>query len=325
MRSEASDLAGLRHRQVSLVGLAGEPVTVDVREVGGGASGKQGRPILFLHGLVGLNEHWEDVVARLEAGGSGEVRSVMLEMPLLGLRGDDCSIDGATHLTVKFLQQEFPQAAAMPAGYVPMAGTTGADGGILKPIIVGNSFGGHVALRIALERPDLISGLVLAGASGLIEKSMVSDIQIKPSREWMERKIGELFFDPKKNMNQSDVDRAHGVLTDRQSARAMIKLSRSARRNHLGDEIHRIGVPTLVLWGKQDVVTPVEAAEEMYAKIRQSQIRWFEQCGHAPMIEAAPQFAAALLAFAERVGRGGSILENDPNGPATSIAAKAGN
>ena len=194
---------------------------------------------------------------------------------------------------------------------------------VKKPILLGNSFGGHVALRIALERPDLIGGLVLAGASGLIEKSMVSDIQIKPSREWLERKIGELFFDPKKNMNQADVDRAHAVLTDRHSARAMIKLSRSARRNHLGDEIHRISVPTLVLWGRQDIVTPVEAAQEFYEKIKGSQIRWFENCGHAPMIEAADPFAAALSAFVERVERGGGLLPNDPNGP-TFTSSRAG-
>ena len=49
-----------------------------------------------------------------------------------------------------------------------------------------------MALRIALNRPDLVGGLVLAGASGLIEKSMVSDIQLRPSREWLVRKIGEL-------------------------------------------------------------------------------------------------------------------------------------
>jgi pimeloyl-ACP methyl ester carboxylesterase len=189
--------------------------------------------------------------------------------------------------------------------------------------LVGNSFGGHIALKIALERPDLIGGLVLAGASGLIEKSMVSDIQIKPSREWLERKIGELFFDPIKNMNQADVDRAHGVLTDRHSARAMIKLSRSARRNHLGDEIHRISVPTLVLWGRQDVVTPPEAADEFYAKIRGCQIRWFEKCGHAPMIEASDPFSRALLAFAERVDRGGAIQPGDSNGPASARASGA--
>lgn len=319
--------AGLKPVRVQVSGLAGEPVDMDLRDsqADAGPNGQAtGRPIVFLHGLVGLNEHWEDVVGKMatssggkDTNGNPKVRSVLLEMPLLGLRGDDCSIDGASHLAIRFLQQYFPMPA-MPVGYVPVAGS---GGGGKKPILVGNSFGGHVALRIALERPDLIGGLVLAGASGLIEKSMVSDIQIKPSREWLERKIGELFFDPKKNMNQADVDRAHGVLTDRHSARAMIKLSRSARRNHLGDEIHRITVPTLVLWGRQDVVTPPEAADEFYAKIPQSQIRWFDDCGHAPMIEASQPFADSLLAFAERVDRGGSILANDPNGQPT----KAGN
>jgi 2-hydroxy-6-oxonona-2,4-dienedioate hydrolase len=316
MTSAPGAVAALTAKKVTVSGLANEPVELDLRdshpEVGTGQSAVGPRPIVFLHGLVGLNEHWEDVVLRLKRDGGGKVRSVLLEMPLLGLRGDDCSIDGASHLAIKFLETYFPREQVMPAGYVPMDGAKAAS--VKKPILLGNSFGGHVALRIALERPDLIGGLVLAGASGLIEKSMVSDIQIKPSREWLERKIGELFFDPKKNMNQADVDRAHAVLTDRHSARAMVKLSRSARRNHLGDEIHRISVPTLVLWGRQDIVTPVEAAQEFYEKIKMSQIRWFENCGHAPMIEAADPFAAALAAFVDRVERGGSLLPNDQNG-----------
>lgn len=287
-------------------------MVMDVRDSKGTSERSgAGRPIVFLHGLVGLNEHWEDVVAKMAAAAPEKVRSVLLEMPLLGLRGDDCSIDGASHLAIKFLQQYFPAAGAMPAGYVPAGG--GGDES-KKPILVGNSFGGHIALKIALARPDLIGGLVLAGASGLIEKSMVSDIQIKPSREWLERKIGELFFDPKANMNQADVDRAHAVLTDRHSARAMVRLSRSARRNHLGAEIHQISVPTLVLWGRQDIVTPPEAADEFHAKIRGSQIRWFEQCGHAPMIEASGPFAESLVSFCGRVDRGGQIVAGDPNG-----------
>jgi len=332
MTSAPGAVAALTAKKVTVSGFANEPVELDLRdshpqcgpEVGNGVGPNGGsvgpRPIVFLHGLVGLNEHWEDVVLRLKREG-GKARSVLLEMPLLGLRGDDCSIDGASHLAIKFLESYFPREQAMPAGYVPLDGSKA--GTVKKPILLGNSFGGHVALRIALERPDLIGGLVLAGASGLIEKSMVSDIQIKPSREWLERKIGELFFDPAKNMNQADVDRAHAVLTDRHSARAMVKLSRSARRNHLGDEIHRISVPTLVLWGRQDIVTPVEAAQEFYEKIKGSQIRWFENCGHAPMIEAADPFAAALSAFVERVERGGGMLANDPNGP-TFASSRAG-
>ncbi len=261
-------IPGMKRARVVLRGLANAPIEVDVAEVG------QGRPFVFLHGLVGLNDHWEEVVRRLHP----RARCVMLELPLLALRDEDCSIDGATELTVRFIRQHFAQGP--------------------PPALVGNSFGGHVALKIALGHPDLIGGLVLAGASGLIEKSMVSDIQIKPSRAWMERKIGELFFDQSK-MNPGDVDRAYRELTDRSKARAMVRLSRTARRNHLGDEIHRIACPTLVVWGRQDVVTPPEAANEFLAKIRGSRGVWIDNCGHAPMIEHPQPFADALLSFSD--------------------------
>jgi pimeloyl-ACP methyl ester carboxylesterase len=222
--------SGLTTRRIELRGLADVPVMADIAESG------RGDPVVFLHGLVGLNDHWENVVRGIDHG----ARSILLQLPLLELKDDDCSIHGATVLTLRFLEQH----------HNPARGQTPA-------VLVGNSFGGHVALKIAIERPELIRGLVLAGASGLIERTIVSDVQLKPSREWMERKIGELFFD-KSKMNPMDVDRAHAALTQRAGARAMIKLSKSARRNHLGEEIHRIMAPTLILWGRQDIVTPSE-------------------------------------------------------------------
>jgi len=257
---------------VMLRGLACMDVRADVLDSG------VGRPVVFLHGLVGLNDHWEGVAARIQ----GRSRCVLLELPLLKLREDDCSIHGATALTVAFLEHVVQERA----------------------VLVGNSFGGHVALRIALERPDLLSGLVLAGSSGLIEKSMVSDIQIRPSREWMQRKIGELFHD-KSKMNPADVDRAYKELTDRGNARAMIKLSRSARRNHLGDRIAGIEAPTLLIWGRQDIVTPPEAAMELKAKVPRSRLVWLEECGHAPMIERPDTFGEALNEFLDELDRAG--------------------
>lgn len=235
-----------------------------------------GAPIVFLHGLVGLNEHWEGVVENL--GGRG--RCVLFQLPLLQLRGDDCSIHGATRLTEKFLSEHVREPA----------------------VLVGNSFGGHIALRIALNRPDLVRGLVLAGSSGLIEKSMVSDVQIRPSREWLRRKIGELFYDQSK-MREADLDRAFGELSDRGGARAMVKLSRSARKDFLGDHIGEIIVPTLLIWGRQDIVTPPEAAEGFHRMIRGSKLVWLDNCGHAPMIERPDQFARALHEFTEAVAR----------------------
>jgi len=255
-----------------LRGLGNADVPVDVAETG------RGRPILFLHGLVGLNEHWQDVAT----GISPRARCLMLQVPLLQLRGDDCSIAGVTALTVRYLETHVREPA----------------------VLVGNSFGGHVALRIALERPDLLRGLILAGSSGLTERTTLSDIQTRPSRAWLERKIGELFFDTA-FMDPADVDRAFHELTDRRRAHAMIKLSRSARRNHLGERLAGITTPTLLIWGKQDVVTPPEAAHELHAKIAGSRLVWLDRCGHAPMIESARPFAAAVNAFLDALDAAG--------------------
>jgi len=258
------DVTDRRTNRITLCGFEKVDVQADTVESGVGPR------VVFLHGLVGLNDHWSHVVHR----GDQVFRSTLLELPLLGLKGDDCSIHGATELTIRFLDDHLRTPA----------------------VLVGNSFGGHVALKIALERPDLVRGLVLAGASGLIERSMVREVQIRPSREWLVEKIGELFFDRSK-MNPADVDRAFNELSHRGHARGMVKLSRSARRNHLGSEIHRITAPTLLIWGRQDIVTPPEAAFELESKIRNAKLVWFDRCGHAPMIECPDEFSVALQEF----------------------------
>jgi pimeloyl-ACP methyl ester carboxylesterase len=203
----------------------------------------------------------------------------MLEIPLLELSGHDCCIQGVTAITARFLENHI----------IPQYG---------RPILAGNSFGGHVALRLAIEHPHLVRALVLAGSSGLIERSIVADIQIRPSREWLRKKIAELFFDQSK-MREADLDRAFAALSARGGARAMVKLSRSARRNHLGDLLSTIQCPVFLIWGKQDIVTPPEAAEGFLRYLPHAKIDWYDRCGHAPMIECPDQFAASLIRFAE--------------------------
>ncbi len=215
---------------LDLIGLSGDCVRAKVSH-----AGSVGPTAVFLHGLVGLNDHWEEVVRRVQ----DRVRCVMLELPLLALRGDDCSIAGVTALTVRYLEDHLKTPV----------------------VLIGNSFGGHVALRVTLERSDLVRGLVLAGSSGLIEKSMVKEVQIRPSREWLGEKIGELFYD-RSTMREDDLDRAHRELSIRSGARAMVRLSRSARRNHLGAKIGEITAPSLLIWGRQGIVTPPESASE---------------------------------------------------------------
>lgn len=267
-----------------LQGASGTTVPAHVVELG------QGRPVVFLHGLVGLNEHWEEVAERVRH----RLRCIMLELPLLDLRGPDCSIDGVVALTTQFLKSGYARLG--PHG--PGEPAVGGDGGVAPTVLVGNSFGGHVALRIAIEHPELVGALVLAGSSGLIERSMVREVELRPSREWLERKIAELFCDPGRHLRQADVDRAYEQLSQRPKARAMVRLSRSARRDYLGERIREVQAPALLIWGLEDVVTPPEAAEAFLARLPRARIVWFERCGHAPMLEQPEGFARAVLEFA---------------------------
>lgn len=256
--------------RVPLPGAGRSEVVADVIETGSGST------FTFLHGLVGLNQHWEGVVERV----SPRMRCVSVELPLLELRGQDCSIQGVTEITERYLEKHI-------------------DG---PSVLVGNSFGGHVALRIAHRRPELVRGLVLAGSSGLIERTMVRGAPVRPSRDWLVEKIGELFYD-KRHVSEDDIDRAHALLNSRGGARAMVRLSKTARRNHLGDDLCDITCPTLLIWGRKDVVTPPSAAQGFLDLLPDARIVWIDDCGHAPMIEAPEPFAAAVLDFAAELDR----------------------
>lgn len=253
--------------QVSLNGMSGKTIVADVVECGSGF------PVVFLHGLVGLNEHWEHVVRSI----SGRARCVTLEMPLLSLRKSDCSIQAVSAMTMQFIDKHFDEPV----------------------VLVGNSFGGHVALRVSHERPELVRSLVLAGSSGLIERTVVKGAPVRPTREWLIEKIGELFYD-KSFMDPGDVDRAYALLNERGGARAMVKLSKSARRDSMADDLGEIDQPTLLIWGKEDVVTPPSAGQGFTELMPNAELFWIESCGHAPMIEAPEPFAQAMHAFFDK-------------------------
>ncbi|MFK7882776.1 MAG: alpha/beta fold hydrolase [Phycisphaerales bacterium] len=261
---DAPQLTDAERTVVTLTAPSGRDVCADVVRTGAG------QRVIFLHGLVGLNEHWEDVVGRIR----DKSECLTLELPLLELRGDDCSLWSVVQMTTQFLDRHLEGPS----------------------ILVGNSFGGHVALRIAHSRPDLVRGLVLAGSSGLIERTMVKGAPVRPSKDWLEEKIGELFYD-KSAMNPDDVGRAHKLLNERGGARAMVKLSKTARRDNMTDDLGDIDRPTLLIWGKQDVVTPPSAGQGFTELMPDASIVWLDNCGHAPMLESPLLFADAVRSF----------------------------
>ncbi len=271
--SQTTDFNRVR-RTVELAGLSGKRIPADVVECG------SGMPVVFLHGLVGLNEHWGKVVDCI----ASRVKCVTLEVPLLGLRGVDCSLSAVSAMTMQFLDREIGEPA----------------------ILVGNSFGGHVALRVTHERPELVHALVLAGSSGLIERTVVKGAPVRPTREWLVEKIGELFYD-KSKMDPNDVDRAFELLNERGGARAMVKLSKSARRDNMTDDLADIMQRTLLIWGREDIVTPPSAGQGFSELMPNAKLHWLDACGHAPMIEAPIEFGDAMHKFFDELEADGQF------------------
>lgn len=230
----------------------------------------RGPTLVVLNGLLGLNKHWFEVMHRL----SEDCRCTLIEPPLLSLTGEHCSVSGVVRMVIDALDR----LGSAPA------------------VLAGNSLGGHVAMRIALQRPELVKGLVLMGSSGLFERTFERNVMHAPTRGWLEAKIGDLFSDPA-NVPPGMVDEAYAELSHRKGARALVKLGKSAKNDHLGEEIPRLRLPTLLLWGRQDSVTPPEVAEEFHTLIAGSRLEWIDRCGHAPQIERPQEVAAALSRF----------------------------
>ena len=246
---------------------------VDVRVDRVGA----GDPVVFLNGLLGQNEHWFRTLPPLVE----QAECLFIQPPLLEMRGAGCSVEGVTTLSRSLLDALVDQPA----------------------VLVGNSLGGHVALKIALTRPDVVRGLVLVGSSGLFERSFEKDVQHSPSHAWLRKKIEALFHDPAR-MLPGMVEEAHAALSRRSAARAMVRLGRSAKRDHLGDDLHRVSAPTLICWGRQDVVTPPEVAEQFARLIPNTCLRWLDECGHAPQIEQGHELGEHIAAFLSKLRTG---------------------
>ncbi|MCB0530486.1 MAG: alpha/beta fold hydrolase, partial [Saprospiraceae bacterium] len=81
----------------------------------------------------------------------------------------------------------------------------------------------------------------------------------------------------------------------------VIATAKSAVRHNLGDNLHQITAPTLLIWGREDQVTPAFVGEKFHELIDTSRLIFLENCGHAPMMEHPDVFNKHLEDFLAEV------------------------
>jgi len=151
-------------------------------------------------------------------------------------------------------------------------------------ILLGNSLGGHIGLLVSLLFPEKIKGLIITGSSGLYENSMGESYPKREDRGYMTRKCQEVFYDPKVATDEI-VDEVFETVNDRKKLIKILAIAKSAIRHNMAKDLPKIQVPTAIIWGENDIVTPPDVGRDFNRLLPNSNLYWIENCGHAPMME----------------------------------------
>ena len=229
-----------------------------------------GQPLMLLHGLFGALSNFSDLIEHFK-------HTHKVIVPILPLYDLDL-----LHTTVKGLAKHVQQ-------FIDHKGYDQIH-------LLGNSLGGHVGLVYILSHPEKIKTLTLTGSSGLFENAMGDSYPKRGDYEYIRAKTAETFYDPAVATKEL-VDEVFEITNSRIKVIKIIALAKSAIRNNLGEELGQIKVPTLLIWGKNDKVTPPFVAEDFHKLIPNSELAFIDQCGHAPMMEVPNAFNEILAQF----------------------------
>lgn len=230
----------------------------------------EGEPLVLLHGLFGALSNFQDLVDYFKKS----YRVVIPMLPLFDLSLLDTTVSGLAKHVQKFIEAK----------------------GYTKVHLLGNSLGGHVGLVYTLKHQDIVKTITLTGSSGLFENGMGETYPKRGDYEFIRRKTELTFYDPAV-ATKDLVDEVYGIVNNRLKALKIIALAKSAIRHNLGEELTDIKVPTCLIWGKNDTITPPMVAEEFKKLIPNSELHWIDKCGHAPMMEVPGEFNTILEGF----------------------------
>ncbi|WP_019988127.1 alpha/beta fold hydrolase [Rudanella lutea] len=233
----------------------------------------QGDVLLLLHGLFGALSNWDGVIRTF----STQYRVVIPVMPIYDMPMREASLEGLVAFIEKFV------------AYRNLTDLT----------LLGNSLGGHVGLLYTFKHPDMVKRLLLTGSSGLFENSMGGSFPKRGSYDYIAERVAYTFYDPKVATKEL-IDEVFEITSSIPKCMNIVQIAKSAQRNNVAKDLHKIDVPTLLIWGLNDTITPPEVAHEFNRLIKNSELHFIDKCCHAPMMENPERFNELLLDWLAR-------------------------
>ncbi len=169
-----------------------------------------------------------------------------------------------------------------------------------KATLVGHFIGGWLAAEMATMCPEAVQRLVLIDAAGIKpERGEIADIflhGIEATRalsfhDAKQVRDYDALFPPAKSTEQRERQTANREATTRYCWKPY------AHDPLLPLLLRRVGIPTLIVWGREDRIVPLECGELYHAAIAGSHLAVIDRCGHFPQFERPEEFNSALLEF----------------------------
>ncbi|HEY7184517.1 MAG TPA: alpha/beta fold hydrolase [Blastocatellia bacterium] len=178
--------------------------------------------------------------------------------------------------------------------------------GVQKATLVGNSLGGWTAAAFAVAHPEKVDKLVLVDAAGYTPKrwggpEMTREVLagLNPSTtEDFKRLLGLVLYN-KAILNDQFIETALANKLKRGDGYTINSFIESILRGEdfLDGKVKTVKAPTLVIWGKEDGLTPLGIGKAFVEDIPGAQLVVIDNCGHVPQMEKAAEFNSALLKF----------------------------
>jgi pimeloyl-ACP methyl ester carboxylesterase len=254
----------------------------------------EGPPLILIHGggpgAYGYSNYRRNLIPLAERGN----RVIIIDLPGYG-------------------QSEF---RSLEHGlFVPMADATLELMDHLKlenASLVGNSLGGGAALRLALDHPHRVAKLVLMGPGGSIPATSTfpSEGLIRmltfydgegPTLEKLDRVIDLLVFDRSAITPELVAERFKTATLPHTLANPPLRGQAHNPKNDLWrDDIDKLQHPTLIIWGREDRVLPLDLAFILLKRIPNADFHVFSKCGHWAQWERADDFNELVADFVSK-------------------------
>lgn len=247
----------------------------------------EGPELICLHGAGPGATAWSNFQTNVEALSAGH-RVFLVDMPQYG-KSSKPLITG-------------PRLTAYVKMIEAFMRTTGID----RADFIGNSFGGQVSLKMAIDFPARVDRVVIIGSTpvafGAISPMPAEGVRLianyyrgeGPTLEKLRYLLSTLVYDAS-NLTDTVLQERYATSLDPE----LVKVNTGPRPEYedLTPDFARIKAPTLIVWGSEDRAGPIDIGLYMNRAIPDSRMHVFNKCGHWAQVERTGEFNELVLAF----------------------------